>query len=70
MTGVLDTVVRLEAELADAHAQLLERDQRITDLARENTALRTHLDSVLRTRAWRLAEQFRSARATVLRRRG
>ena len=70
MTGDLDTVVRLEAELADAHAQLLERDQRITDLARENTALRTHLDSVLRTRAWRLAEQFRSARATVLRRRG
>ena len=69
MTGDLDTVVRLEAELADAHAQLLERDQRITDLAHENTALRTHLDSVLRTRAWRLAEQFRSARATVLRRR-
>ena len=63
-----DTVTRLEAELADAHAQLLERDQRITDLARENTALRTHLDAVLRTRAWRLAEQFRSARATVLRR--
>jgi hypothetical protein len=69
MTSDLDTVVRLEAELADAHAQLLERDQRITDLARENTALRTHLDSVLRTRAWRIAEQFRSARATVLRRR-
>jgi hypothetical protein len=64
-----DTVARLEAELADAHAQLLERDQRITDLARETTALRTHLDSVLRTRAWRLAEQFRSARATVMHRR-
>jgi hypothetical protein len=63
-----DADTRLEAELADAHAQLLERDQRIADLARENAALRTHLDSVLRTRAWRLAEQFRSVRATVLRR--
>lgn len=69
MTGDLDTITRLEAELADAHAQLLERDQRVTDLTRENVALRTHLESVLRTRAWRLAEQFRSARATVLRRR-
>ena len=67
MTNNTDT--RLESELADAHMQLLERDQLISDLARENAALRTHLDSVLRTRAWRLAEQFRSVRATVLRHR-
>jgi hypothetical protein len=64
----LETISQLESELADAHAQLIDRDQRITDLAHENAALRTHLESVLRTRAWRMAERFRTARATVLRR--
>jgi len=64
----LETISQLESELADAHAQLIDRDQRITDLAHENAALRTPLDSVLRTRAWRMAERFRTARATVLRR--
>ena len=54
--------------LAEAHRQLLERDQRIHDLERENIALRTHLESVLQTRAWRWAERLRSTRARVLRR--
>jgi hypothetical protein len=56
------------AQLQDAHRQLLERDQMISDLSRENTALRTHLESVLSTRAWRTAERFRRFRKAVLRR--
>ena len=55
-------------QLQDAHRQLLERDQMISDLSRENTALRTHLESVLSTRAWRTAERFRRVRKAVLRR--
>ena len=45
----------MRQELKAAHEQLIERDQRITDLRIENTALRTHLESVLATRAWRTA---------------
>jgi hypothetical protein len=51
--------------LESAHQQLLERDQRIDDLRRENTALRIHLESVLSTRAWKVAERFRRLRSTV-----
>ena len=65
----------LEAQLAEAHEQLLERDQRINELERENidlrretNALRTHLESVLATRAWRTAETLRSIRRRALRR--
>ena len=62
--------VQWEQQLADAHAQLLARDQRIADLQSENIALRTHLDDVLRTRVWRYAERYRSARNRVLGRGG
>lgn len=62
-------------ELESAHEQLIERDQRITDLRIENAALRienaalrTHLESVLATRAWRTAEYLRKLRRQVLRR--
>ncbi len=55
----------LKRELADAHAQLIDRDQRIQDLSRENVSLRTHLESVLATRAWRAAESFRALRARL-----
>jgi hypothetical protein len=58
----------MRKELEAAHEQLIERDQRITDLRIENAALRTHLDSVLATRAWRTAEQLRRLRSRVLRR--
>jgi hypothetical protein len=56
---------RLAAGIAAAHQQLLERDLRIRHLEQENMALRTHLESVLRTRARRLAEQFRALRRTI-----
>ncbi len=69
----------LKRELADAHAQLIDRDQRIQDLSRENISLRTenvslrteiaflrtHLEAVLATRAWRAAESFRALRAKL-----
>ncbi len=55
----------LKRELADAHTQLIDRDQRIHDLSRENISLRTHLESVLATRAWRAAESFRALRAKL-----
>ncbi len=62
----------LKRELADAHTQLIDRDQRIQDLSRENVwlrtenvSLRTHLESVLATRAWRAAESFRALRAKL-----
>ncbi len=62
----------LKRELADAHAQLIDRDQRIQDLSRENislrtenVSLRTHLEAVLATRAWRAAESFRALRAKL-----
>ena len=58
----------MRQELKAAHEQLIERDQRITDLRIENTALRTHLESVLATRAWRTAEHLRRLRSRVLRR--
>ena len=58
----------MRKELEAAHEQLIERDQRITDLRIENAALRTHLESVLTTRAWRTAEQLRALRRRVLRR--
>ena len=54
-----------EQQLADAHAQLLARDQRISDLQAENVALRTHLDDVLRTRVWRYATRYRTFRDRV-----
>ena len=54
-----------EQQLADAHAQLLARDQRIADLQTENVALRTHLDDVLRTRVWRYATRYRTLRDRV-----
>jgi hypothetical protein len=54
-----------EQQLADAHAQLLARDQRIADLQAENVALRTHLDDVLRTRVWRYATRYRTFRDRV-----
>jgi hypothetical protein len=66
MSEAQDSAMRRELE--DAHAQLIERDQRITDLRIENAALRTHLESVLATRAWRTAEQLRALRRRVLRR--
>ena len=56
---------RLAASVAAAHQQLLERDLRIRHLEQENVALRTHLESVLATRAWRLAERFRALRQTI-----
>ncbi len=56
-------------QLSEAHKQLIERDQRIADLSRENVALRTHLESVLATRAWRASEHFRHVRSTLFRRR-
>ncbi len=66
------TIAGLKRELADAHAQLIDRDQRIHDLSRENVwlrtenvSLRTHLESVLATRAWRAAESFRALRAKL-----
>ncbi len=62
----------LKRELVDAHTQLIDRDQRIQDLSRENVwlrtenvSLRTHLESVLATRAWRAAESFRALRAKL-----
>jgi hypothetical protein len=58
----------MRKELEAAHEQLIERDQRVTDLRIENAALRTHLESVLATKAWRTAEQLRSLRRRVLRR--
>jgi hypothetical protein len=58
-----------ERELADAHQQLLERDQRVRHLEFENAALRRHLESVLQTKAWRLAERYRTVRSHVARRR-
>jgi predicted component of type VI protein secretion system len=58
----------LDSVLADAHRQLIQRDQRIRDLELENIALRTHLESVLGTRAWRAAERFRRMRSALLRR--
>ena len=63
MTGRADR----DRELIDAHEQLLERDQRLHDLERENIALRTHLESVLATRAWRVAERLRSIRSAFRR---
>ena len=57
-----------ELEVADAHEQLLQRDQRVADLQAENIALRTHLDDVLRTRVWRYASQYRGIRDRFLRR--
>ena len=66
MSEAQDSAMRRELE--DAHEQLIERDQRITDLRIENAALRTHLDSVLATRVWRTAEQLRRLRSRVLRR--
>ena len=73
MSEAQDSAMRQELE--DAHEQLIERDQRITDLRIENAALRienaalrTHLESVLATRAWRTAEQLRTLRRHVLRR--
>lgn len=58
----------MRRELEDAHEQLIERDQRITDLRIENAALSTHLESVLATRAWRTAEHLRTLRRRILRR--
>ena len=70
-----ETLKVLIDQLSDAHQQLIERDQRIADLSRENVALsrenvalRTHLESVLATRAWRASEHFRRIRSTLLRR--
>ena len=57
---------KLIDSLKSAHEQLLERDQRIDDLRRENTALRSHLESVLATRAWKMAEKFRTVRSAVI----
>jgi hypothetical protein len=65
MSEAQDSAMRRELE--DAHEQLIERDQRITDLRIENAALRTHLESVLATRAWRTAEHLRTLRSRVLR---
>ena len=45
--------------LSEVHRQLLERDQRIDDLMRENIALRARLDAILATRSWRAARQVR-----------
>ena len=53
----------LEKAFADAHEQLVERDQRINDLELENAALREHLDGILATRAWRVATRVHAARA-------
>ena len=68
MTGSNSYRDEFATQLQDAHRQLLERDQMISDLSRENTALRTHLESVLSTRAWRTAERFRRIREAILRR--
>jgi hypothetical protein len=54
--------------LAEAHRQLLERDQRIDDLMRENIALRARLDAIFATRSWRVARRFRFLRHRLLRR--
>ena len=54
--------------LADAHRQLLERDQRIDELEQENAALREHLTDILASKAWRTAEALRSMRSRILRR--
>lgn len=58
----------MRQELITVHEQLIERDQRITELRIENTTLRTDLESVLATRAWRTAERLRRLRSRVLRR--
>jgi hypothetical protein len=63
-----DVQAKLEDQLANAHEQLLMRDQRINELECETAALRVHLESVLTTRAWRAAETFRRLRHVVLRR--
>jgi hypothetical protein len=70
-----DVQAKLEDQLANAHEQLLLRDQRINELERESiglrretAALRVHLESVLSTRAWRAAETFRRLRHAALRR--
>lgn len=57
-----------EDALSEAHRQLVDRDQRIRDLELETVALRSNLEAILRSRAWRAAERYRRVRALVLRR--
>lgn len=65
-----DRLERLERELVDAHVQIVDRDQVIHDLTRQNAELRAYVDSILRTKAWKAAEAFRRTRNAVLRRGG
>ena len=59
---------KLERQLEQAHRQLLERDWEIRQLQREVAYWRLELDAVVRTRAWRAAEQFRHFRRAIIRR--
>jgi hypothetical protein len=59
----------LERALVDAHQQLVDRDQEVHDLTRQNAELRAYVDSILATKAWKAAEGFRRVKRAVLRRR-
>lgn len=59
---------QLEQAVIEAHQQIVERDQVIHDLTRQNAELRAYVDAILKTKAWKAAEAFRRTRAIVLRR--
>jgi hypothetical protein len=63
-----ETIARLEREVVEAHRQVLERDQRVHDLTRQNVELRAYVDAILKTKAWKAAEAFRRTRRVILRR--
>ncbi len=63
-----ETIARLEREVVEAHQQVLERDQRVHDLTRQNVELRVYVDAILKTKAWKAAEAFRRTRNVILRR--
>jgi hypothetical protein len=63
-----ETIARLEREVVEAHQQVLERDQRVHDLTRQNVELRAYVDAILKTKAWKAAEAFRRTRNVILRR--
>jgi hypothetical protein len=63
-----ETIARLEREIIEAHRQVLERDQRVHDLTRQNVELRAYVDAILKTKAWKAAEAFRRTRRVILRR--
>ena len=65
MTGRM-RIEDLERALVDAHQQLVDRDQVVHDLTRQNAELRAYVDSILATKAWKAAEGFRRTRNLIM----